>query len=169
MKKMIAFLLVAMLITSCGGAPVEEETPDEPEVVEEQNEPDVEVSGSDDTVTITTEEGDIEIQASETENLELPESFPSDAIPVYPGARLSVREVSPNAMNLVWMTGDDVSTVYTYITDHLMLDEVLHKVESQGSGSIIGMHGELTVAITVMKDMNESSEETLIGVSIAEQ
>jgi hypothetical protein len=72
-------------------------------------------------------------------------------------------------MNLVWMTGDDVTTVYTYITENLRIDEVLHKVESQESGSIIGLHGGNTIAITVMKDMNESSEETLIGVSIAEQ
>ncbi len=172
MKKLLALLVVALVITACGGTPpADENPPEEPEVSGEQPEAeaDVDVDLADDRVTVTTEEGDIEIQATETGNLEVPETFPGDAIPIYPGARLSVREVSPDAMNLVWMTGDDVTTVYTYITENLRIDEVLHKVESQESGSIIGLHGGNTIAITVMKDMNESSEETLIGVSIAEQ
>lgn len=139
MKSKIAMLIMILLLCLVGCK--------EAEMTEEQK---ADIQEEKDKVVVNTEQGKMEVSSDASKNLELPEGFPSEKLPIYPNGSIVVSEDVNGVYNVGIATNDDIKLVYEYYKKNLKVDAITSEMISSESASIFIQDGEKIGSIMVI-------------------
>ena len=139
MKSKIVMLIMILLLCLVGCK--------EAEMTEEQK---VDVQEEKDKVVVHTEQGKMEVSSDAGKDLELPEGFPSEKLPIYPNGSIVVSEDVNSIYNVGIATNDDIKLVYEYYKKNLKADAITSEMISSESASIFIQDGEKIGSIMVI-------------------
>lgn len=143
--KMLLLLLALLCLVGCKGVKTEEKQNTDIEPIEK-----VDVREEKDKVVIQAEQGKMEISYDAGQDLDLPEGFPAEKLPVYPKGSIVVSECVNNVYNVGIVTNDNVESIYKYYKKNLNADSITSDMLSGESANLFLQDGEKVGAIMIM-------------------
>jgi len=136
-KTVLLFLILLLCLAGCKKA----------ETAEYQK---ADVREEKDKVVIQTEQGKMEVSSDAGKDLELPEGFPSEKLPIYPNGSIVVSEDINGVYNIGIATNDDIKLVYEYYKKNLKVQSVTSEMLSGESANLIIQDDEKIGSVMVM-------------------
>ena len=99
-------------------------------------------------------------------SVSLPDGYPKEVVPLYPGAKLSLAGKDGENYSIMLKTDDSIDKAYAYYEKNCKLDNVTSIRGADGMGTIMGISKELNVSILIMANNIDSDGKNMITISI---
>lgn len=168
-----ALLLMLVTLASCGGSG-QEKTPQQSAEPKIENtapvtgEPEVEVNYNEDEqkVEFKSKDGTMSYEVGLDGGVTIPEGYPSDAAPLYPGGLVILAGVQSGTYTIAIQTADALDSIYDFYVENLdfVSDQILQK--SEGFFLLAGKTDGMDVSVMANPDTDGDDVMNLITVIV---
>lgn len=139
------------------------ETPDLPQASFK-----VETSAGGVKVEYSDKDGAMSVTVDTEKSVPVPDSFPKDIVPLYPGGRVMLAAEQSGALTVCIQTGDGIDEIFRFYDSNVKLDSSAIKQNFGDTAQIMGSAGKITLTIIITENTEDETGGNLITIIAAE-
>ncbi len=164
-KKLLLLVLFLILVLIASGCSSEKKI--------EAGDAEITVKADDETVEITSDDESMKAEINLEEGTELPEGYPEDVVPIYPGSIVVMSQTMNNddisSYSVSIKQKDEIEKVYAYYKDIIQKGEIAMDLKTQNTYSLAGSLEGYDYGIIIAPNDLDGEEMTMVQIVLTNE